>query len=199
MEEIAAVPSISFIGYIIPFLIVLTIVVFFHELGHFLVARWNNVKVEAFSVGFGPELLGYTDRHGTRWKLSVVPLGGYVKFFGDADAASTPDFEGAGEMTEEDRRVSFLHKRVGQRAAVVAAGPIANFILAVVIFTISFMAFGRFVSEPVISDVRPDGPAAMAGFQAGDVIVSIDGQEISSFNEVARLVAPNAEREMIFE
>ncbi len=96
------VPSISFFGYILPFLIVLTIVVFFHELGHFLVARWNKVKVDAFSVGFGPELIGFNDRQGTRWKLCAIPLGGYVKFYGDANAASTPDFEQAREMS--DRR-----------------------------------------------------------------------------------------------
>ena len=120
--------DISFLGYILPFLVVLTIVVFFHELGHFLVARWNGVKVETFSVGFGPEIVGFNDRHGTRWRFSAIPLGGYVKFFGDADAASTPDHERAEAMSEAERAGSFFHKRVGQRAAIVAAGPIANFI-----------------------------------------------------------------------
>ncbi len=191
------VPSISFFGYILPFLIVLTIVVFFHELGHFLVARWNKVKVEAFSVGFGPELIGFNDKHGTRWKLSAIPLGGYVKFFGDADAASTPDFEQASKMTAEEREGSFLHKSVSQRAAVVAAGPIANFILAIVIFSLSFMFLGRFVSEPVVSSVVEDSAAQAAGFQAGDVVISIDGSPIKTFSDIPRIVAPNPEREMV--
>src|SRR5947209_9219997 len=118
------------IGYIIPFLFVLTIVVFFHELGHFLVARWAGVRVLTFSLGFGPELAGFNDRHGTRWKISAIPLGGYVKFFGDESEASTPaSAETLASMTEEERAGSFHHKKVGPRAAIVAAGPIANFIL----------------------------------------------------------------------
>jgi regulator of sigma E protease len=195
MESIAA-PSISLFGYIIPFLIVLTVVVFFHELGHFLVGRWNGVRVEAFSVGFGPEIFGFTDRHGTRWKFSIIPLGGYVKFFGDSDAASSPDFDAAASMSDSERKESFVHKRVGQRAAVVAAGPIANFILAIVIFTMSFMIFGRFVSEPVISEVFSDSPAAKAGLMPGDVILTIDGHRIESFNDVVRIIAPNPGREV---
>ncbi|MCB1387454.1 MAG: RIP metalloprotease RseP [Nitratireductor sp.] len=197
MEALPA-PSISLFGYIIPFLIVLTIVVFFHELGHFLVARWNKVKVDAFSVGFGPELLGFTDRYGTRWKLSAVPLGGYVKFHGDADAASTPDHEAAAAMSAEERKVSFVHKKIWQRAAVVAAGPIANFILAIVIFSLSFMLIGRLESDPVVSEVVEGGAAQQAGFQAGDVVLAIDGEKIDLFNEVIMMVAPNPGREMVF-
>ena len=117
--------SHGFIGYIIPFLFVLTIVVFFHELGHFLVARWAGVKVLTFSLGFGPELAGFNDRHGTRWKISAIPLGGYVKFFGDDSEASTPSSETLAGMTEAERAGSFHHKKVGPRAAIVAAGPIA--------------------------------------------------------------------------
>src|SRR5499427_7431884 len=119
----------GFIGYVIPFLFVLTIVVFFHELGHFLVGRWAGVKVLTFSLGFGPELVGFNDRHGTRWKLSAVPLGGYVKFLGDDTEASTPSAEVLSRMSAEERAVSFHHKKVGPRAAIVAAGPIANFLL----------------------------------------------------------------------
>src|SRR5712691_7878337 len=122
------------VGYIVPFLFVLTIVVFFHELGHFLIARWCGIKVLVFSIGFGPEIVGFYDRYGTRWKISAVPLGGYVKFFGDENAASVPDHEAAAAMNEAEKRVSFLHQRVGPRSAVVAAGPIANFILAIAIF-----------------------------------------------------------------
>src|SRR5437016_4144013 len=121
------------LGYLLPFLFVLTIVVFFHELGHFLVARWCGIKVMVFSVGFGPELLGFTDRHGTRWKIAAIPLGGYVKFFGDENAASVPNPNALAAMTPEERSVSFFHQPVAARAAVVAAGPIANFVLAIVI------------------------------------------------------------------
>src|SRR5438445_9678681 len=122
------------IGYIIPFLFVLTIVVFFHELGHFLVARWAGVRVLTFSLGFGPELVGFNDRHGTRWKISAIPLGGYVKFFGDDSEASTPSTETLAAMTAEEREGSFHHKSVGKRTAIVAAGPVANFILGALIF-----------------------------------------------------------------
>src|SRR5947209_15233845 len=117
-------------GYylVVPFLFVLTIVVFFHELGHFLVARWCGVRVMVFSIGFGPELLGFNDRLGTRWKISLIPLGGYVKFFGDENAASVPDQNAVATMSETERRDSFFYKPVRQRAAVVAAGPIANFV-----------------------------------------------------------------------
>src|ERR1700743_775132 len=135
--------SHGLIGYAVPFLCVLTIVVFFHELGHFLVARWAGVKVLTFSLGFGPELAGFNDRHGTRWKISAIPLGGYVKFFGDESEASTPDLESLDNMTAEEQADSFHHKNVGPRAAIVAAGPIANFILAILIFTFLFTFFGK--------------------------------------------------------
>src|SRR3978361_1519904 len=135
--------SHGLIGYIIPFLFVLTIVVFFHELGHFLVARWAGVRVLTFSLGFGPELAGFNDRHGTRWKISAVPLGGYVKFFGDESEASTPSPELLANMTEQEAPVCFHHKKAGARAAIVAAGPIANFILAIVIFTGLFTFYGK--------------------------------------------------------
>lgn len=190
--------DISFLGYILPFLVVLTIVVFFHELGHFLVARWNGVKVETFSVGFGPEIVGFNDRHGTRWRFSAIPLGGYVKFFGDADAASTPDHQRAEAMSEAERAGSFFHKRVGQRATIVAAGPIANFILAILIFSVSYMTVGRFIAEPVVSQVVEGGAAEEAGFLKGDIIVSINGTQIESFTDIPLFVAPNPERELQF-
>ena len=135
--------SHGLIGYVIPFLFVLTIVVFFHELGHFLVARWAGVKILTFSLGFGPELVGFYARHGTRWKISAIPLGGYVKFFGDESEASTPSSDALAAMNAEERKGSFHHKKVGPRAAIVAAGPIANFILAIVIFGCLFTFFGK--------------------------------------------------------
>src|SRR6201988_2034358 len=123
--------SHGLIGYAVPFLFVLTIVVFFHELGHFLVARWAGVRILTFSLGFGPELFGFNDRRGTRWKLSAIPLGGYVKFFGDESEASTPSTETLQQMSVDERKESFHFKKVGWRAAIVAAGPVANFILAI--------------------------------------------------------------------
>src|SRR4029453_3083446 len=131
------------LGYVVPFLFVLTIVVFFHELGHFLVARWCGVRVLTFSIGFGPELFGFNDRHGTRWKVAAIPLGGYVKFFGDEHAASVPDQAAGPGRPPAERRDSFFFKPLGQRAAIVAAGPLANFLLAIVIFSVVFMFYGR--------------------------------------------------------
>jgi regulator of sigma E protease len=179
----------SFFGYAIPFLFVLTVVVFFHELGHFWVARRCGVKIDAFSVGFGPELLGFNDRHGTRWKLCAIPLGGYVRFHGDDSAASTPDLKAIAKMDEAEKRISFFHQPVRNRAAIVAAGPIANFILAVVIFSSIFMIFGRQVTTPRIDTIQPASAAEAAGFQPGDLVLSIDGRTIENFGEMQRIVS----------
>jgi len=190
--------SHGFIGYIIPFLFVLTIVVFFHELGHFLVARWAGVKVLTFSLGFGPELAGFNDRHGTRWKISAIPLGGYVKFFGDESEASTPSSETLDSMTEEERKGSFHHKKVGPRAAIVAAGPIANFILAIVIFTALFTFFGKPSTTAQVDAVEKGSAAAAAGFQRGDVVTVIDGNAIGSFSDMQRIVSTRAGEKLNF-
>ena len=179
-------------GYVVPFLFVLTVVVFFHELGHFLVARWCGVRVLVFSVGFGPELFGYNDRHGTRWKLSAIPLGGYVKFFGDENAASVPDAETISQMNDVERRDSFFYKPVGQRAAIVAAGPIANFLLAIVIFAGVFTFYGKQATPARVDTVQPNSAAAAAGFQPGDLIVSINGRKIETFTDMQRLVSASA-------
>jgi regulator of sigma E protease len=175
-----------------PFLFILTIVIFFHELGHFLVARWAGVKVLTFSIGFGPELVGFDDRYGTRWKVSAIPLGGYVKFFGDESEASTPSPETLAAMSDGDRKVSFHHKSVGARAAIVAAGPIANFILAIVIFAGLLVIFGKPSANARVDSVQPDSPAATAGIQSGDVITAIDGSAIGSFSEMQRIVSTRA-------
>jgi len=175
-------------SYVIPFLFVLTVVVFFHELGHFLVARWCGVKVDTFSIGFGREIYGWDDRHGTRWKLSWIPLGGYVKFAGDENAASVPDRERLEHTPVSERAHLFHFKPLPQRAAIVAAGPVANFILAIVIFAGVFTFVGRTVATPVIDDIVPDSPAAAAGFEVGDRIVAIDGNAIASFEEMQRVV-----------
>src|SRR2546423_9666123 len=180
------------IGYIIPFLFVLTIVVFFHELGHFLVARWAGVRVLTFSLGFGPELVGFNDRHGTRWKISAIPLGGYVKFFGDESEASTPSAETLAAMTAEERAGSFHHRKVGPRAAIVAAGPIANFILGALIFAGMALYYGKPSTIPRVDGVVATGAAAAAGFKVGDVVVQIDGKPIESFADMQRIVATSA-------
>ncbi len=184
--------AVSLVGYVPPFLFVLTIVVFFHELGHFLVGRACGVGVVTFSIGFGPELFGWNDRHGTRWRVSLIPLGGYVKFVGDEGAASTPDRDGLAALSPADRDRAFQTKSVGRRAAIVAAGPIANFILAVVIFSGLFMVTGRVDLAAKVGDVTADGVAAEAGIRAGDLIVAIDGHAIETFMDVMRLVSERA-------
>ncbi len=175
------------LGYAAPFLVILTVLVFIHELGHYAVARYNGVKVETFSIGFGPELFGWNDRSGTRWRISAVPLGGYVKMFGDSDAAST----GAGarvDLTEAEKLVSFHHKTVGQRAAVVAAGPIANFILAVVLLAGLYAISGQPYTPATIDTIQPGSAAERAGLQSGDLVRSIDGRAIERFEELQRYV-----------
>jgi regulator of sigma E protease len=180
----------TLLGYVLPFLFVLTVVVFVHELGHFLVARWCGVGIQAFSIGFGPEIVGFTDRYGTRWKISWIPLGGYVKFIDDENAASA----GGGrrsfdQLSEEERKRSFRGKTLGQRAAVVAAGPIANFVLAIVVFTLIFGVFGERITAPKVDIISPGSAAEKADFLPGDLVVSIDGTAIETFGEMQRIVA----------
>jgi regulator of sigma E protease len=180
----------SMLGYIVPFLFVLTIVVFFHELGHFLVARWCGVTVQTFSIGFGPEIFGWNDRKGTRWRFSWIPLGGYVKFLDDTDATSAlPDKDAAERMSPEQLAGSFHRKSVWRRIAVVAAGPLANFILAIVIFTGMFAIVGQQITSARVDTVAEDSAAAEAGFQPGDVILQIDGTKIESFADMQRIVS----------
>lgn len=170
--------------YIVPFILVMSAIVFFHELGHYYVGRWCGVKIEAFSLGFGPELFAVVDKYGTRWRLALFPLGGYVKFLGDANAASAPDAEGVAELAPVDRSRTLAAQSVAKRAAIVAAGPIANFILALVLFTGLFMGLGRSELTARIGFVEPNSPAAIAGFQKGDVIKSINGSPIVSFQDL---------------
>ncbi len=183
--------------YILPFLFVLTVVVFFHELGHFLVARWCGVGIKTFSIGFGPEIAGFNDRHGTRWRLSWIPLGGYVKFIDDDNAASA-GHKSLEQMSPEERAQSFQGKPLAARAAVVAAGPIANFILAIVIFTAIFALFGERITAAKVDIVNPGSAAERAGFQPGDRVVSVDGTAIESFGQMQRIVGVSPDQALHF-
>jgi regulator of sigma E protease len=182
----------GFLGYIVPFLFVLSLVVFFHELGHFLIARWCGVRILVFSIGFGPEIVGFNDRHGTRWKIAAIPLGGYVKFFGDDSAASTPDTAQLAAMDENEKSQSFVGQSVAKRAAIVVAGPMANFLLAIAIFAGVFMLYGRQTMNARVDAVQADSAAAAAGFQAGDLVTAIDGKPIADFADMQRVVSESA-------
>jgi regulator of sigma E protease len=181
------------------FLFVLTVVIFVHELGHFLVARWCGVRVKTFSIGFGKEIFGFTDSHQTRWRLAWIPLGGYVKFLDDENSASAPSREALQRMSPAEREGAFQTKPLASRAAIVAAGPAANFILAILVFALTFTFVGVNVTAPRVDELVPDGAAARAGFKVGDVIVSIDGQKIESFADMQRIVSAGADQDLSFE
>ena len=176
----------------LPFLVALTILVFFHELGHFWVARLAKVRVEVFSVGFGAELFGWNDKAGTRWKIGVIPLGGYVKMFGQSDLPGDED-EDQPLLTDKEKAVSFQHKTLAQRTAIVAAGPIANFLLSVVLIACLMATFGAARPYAGVGEMMPGSAAAEAGFEAGDRIVSIDGEAVEWFSDLVRIVSVQPE------
>lgn len=214
-------PVLNFITDLaLPFLVVITILVFVHELGHYLAARWNGVKVEAFSIGMGPELFGFTDKKDTRWKFCLFPIGGYVKMFGDADAISRPanapdpddvrdkmpeDKKGTGgwahgklrSLTDEEKAVSFHHKRVGQRFVVVLAGPLANFVFTIAVLFCIFTFIGQASTPAVIGSVLPDSAAAQADLRVGDTITAVNGDAITRFQDLQRSVQINLDREVV--
>ncbi|HEX3755385.1 MAG TPA: M50 family metallopeptidase [Rhizomicrobium sp.] len=171
------------------FLFVITVVVFFHELGHFLVARAFGVKVDVFSIGFGKEIVGFNDRRGTRWRVSWLPIGGYVKFSGDANAASAPDSAAVARMSPEMRTQTLALKPVGQRALVAAAGPFANFILAIVMLTGLLLYSGHVIIPPVVGFVAKDSPAGAAGIKPGDRVTAIDGDAITDFQQLPQIIS----------
>jgi regulator of sigma E protease len=184
--------------YGIMFLLVLTLVVFIHELGHFLVARWCGVTVKAFSIGFGPEIYGFYDKHGTRWRFAWIPLGGYVKFVDDDNPASTQPASGPKGLTPSERAGAFHSKSVGARAAVVVAGPLANFLLAVVLYAALNAVVGVRMMPAVVDAVVAGSPAEQAGFKAGDKIVAINNEKIGRFEDLQRIVGSNGGRELTF-
>lgn len=218
------------IHFLVPFIIVISVIVFVHEFGHYWVARLCGIKIEAFSIGFGTEIFGWYDKHGTRWKVSWLPLGGYVKMFGDADVASNPDSH-VHQMTEEEKKVSFFHQSVGKRIAVVVAGPAFNYLFAILVLTLLFMAppFGLKVPPllchaeagadsdlaheecflfqgqrytpavvggllPIVGPITPDSPAAQAGLQEGDHVMSINGVRTEQ-HEGADMTYPTTDKD----
>jgi len=183
------------------FVFILSVVVFIHELGHYLAAKRAGVRVEVFSLGFGPELWGWNDRSGTRWRVSLLPLGGYVKMFGESmptelTGKAAEGKEPAVPLTPEEKAVAFVHKSLPRRTSIVAAGPVANFVLAWVVLAALFVIVGRPFTPPEVGTVSPDSAAASAGIQPGDVFVSVDGESVKRFEDVRRIVSMSPEKPM---
>lgn len=176
------------VHYPLYFIVLISILVFVHEFGHYWVARRCGVKIEKFSIGFGPEIFSWHDSHGTRWRFALLPLGGYVKMFGDADPASSPDENKIAHMTDEEKKVSFFFQPVAKRAAIVFAGPLANYIFAWVVLAIIFMTVGQPFTKPVVNALIEKMPAISAGIQVGDTITAVDGTPVARFEELQQFV-----------
>lgn len=170
--------------YIVPFIVLLGILVFVHEFGHFLVARLSGVQVTDFSIGFGKQLWGFTDKHNTKWKICAIPLGGYCQFLGDADAASSGSSEEVKELSEEDKKKAFPFQNPWKKLAIVLGGPGFNYLFAIIVFTLMFAFLGKFSFPPVVGEVVAGGAADKAGIVKADRILSINGHEVESFSEI---------------
>lgn len=186
MEHLAAA-----LHYFISFVGIISVIVFVHEWGHYIVARMCGVKIEVFSIGFGPEIFGWNGKRGTRWKISALPFGGYVKMFGDATGASTPDKDKLETLSSEEKKVSFHHKALWQKAAIVAAGPLINFLLTICIFTYFIYVNGIVSTKPIVGELIPDTPAVTAGLKPGDHILRVNGVEVKYFNDIPTRIATN--------
>jgi regulator of sigma E protease len=176
------------VQYPVSFLVLISVLVFVHEFGHYWVARRCGVRIEKFSIGFGPELFGWDDSHGTHWRIALLPLGGYVKMFGDADPASSPDKDAIKSMTDEEKKVSFFYQHVAKRAAVVIAGPLANYLFAWVVLALVYVFVGQPFTTPRVESLVDKMPAVTAGIKAGDVITSVNGSPIQRFEELQQYV-----------
>ncbi|MCE2927499.1 MAG: RIP metalloprotease RseP [Rickettsiales bacterium] len=176
---------------LLAFFIVISVIVFIHEFGHYIVAKWCGVKISAFSIGFGKEIFGWTDRSGTRWKISLLPLGGYVKMYGDASEASTADMGALDAMSDEEKKLTFHHKPLSKKAAIVAAGPIANFLLTILVFSYFIMTSGLPSVEPVVGQIMPGSAAEAAGLKPGDRVNQINDEKVKSFNDIPYLISTN--------
>ncbi|MEM7545335.1 MAG: RIP metalloprotease RseP [Pseudomonadota bacterium] len=178
------IASIPYVGWVLPFLLVLGVVVFIHEYGHYIVGRWVGIRAEVFSIGFGPELFHWVDKRGMRWRVGALPLGGYVKFAGDMNAASAgADQDAIDAMSEEERAGAFHTAAVWRRALTVLAGPVANFLLSIVVFAFFAMLAGRELNEPVIGSITADAGPEL-GLMAGDRVIAVDGNLIESFSDL---------------
>ena len=177
------------LSYILPFIVLIVIVVFIHEYGHYYFAKRFGVGVTDFSIGFGKEMFGWNDKSGTRWKVCVIPLGGYVKFFGDRNVYSQADNDKIiKEYSQEDQDKLFVLKPLYQRALIVFGGPLANFLLAILIFFSVYTFAGKDFTPAVINEVQKDSPAMVAGLKDNDIVVSIDGNEVKSIMEVSKYI-----------
>ena len=183
----------TLIGYFyhaVSFIFVITVIVFVHEFGHYIIAKWAGVKIEVFSIGFGKELFGWNDRSGTRWKMATLPLGGYVKMYGDATEASTPA-ESIDQLSEEEKRKTFHYKPLYKKTAIVAAGPVANFLLTIAILTFFITTSGFPSTEPIVGEIMKDTPAEAAGLRAGDRVLAVNDKKVRIFMDIPRAIMTN--------
>lgn len=191
----------NFLSVLVPFICVLTVVVFIHEFGHFIVARWCGIKVQTFSIGFGREIVGFYDSYGTRWRLAWIPLGGYVRFIDDESAASTSSPGALDRLSAEDRRQAFQSQPLRNRALVVAAGPAFNIASAIIIYILTFWLVGTYGTAAIVDEVLPDSAAARAGLKAGDRIAEIAGRPVQRFSDLQRIVgqSPGSSLEFVVD
>lgn len=188
---------ISIVYYVVPFVVLLGILVFVHEFGHYIVAKLSGVQVEAFSIGFGKQLWGFTDKSGTRWKISAIPLGGYCQFLGDGDETSTTSQ--AKELNEEQKKKAFAYQSPFKKLLISLAGPGANYLFAILIFASIFYFIGKIDFPPVVGEVIPGGAAEQAGIKAKDKIISVNGKKVDSFEDVRREVELNTKEKVSVE